>query len=406
MEMIGPLRRLVTGPDRRRPPARSRRRRRIRLYGAPLGIVALLGLGTANAAYLVADRNLAEVLAALLTFVTVLPVALAAAGRPLVAWRIAYPVLFLGAVGADSGGMEWPWSVLQTFAFLMVFTVLAFREESGVIGWATALTVVPVFAFTPLTSAWGIATLLVAIALAGDLVSRRRRARDELAEQAELTRVEQERRAVLEERARIAREMHDVVAHHMSMIAVQAETVPYRVSGLPEPAQAEFASIAGAARTALNDMRRLLGVLRSDLEQSPREPQPGLADVATLVENASRAGLAVSLDHGRQPWSSVPGPVGLAAYRIIQEALANAARHAPGSPVRVSVRAAREMLLVEVGNGPAATGPAEGPAGEGGHGLVGMRERAVLLGGTLHAGPQPGGGYLVAARLPLTSEDS
>lgn len=405
MEMLGPLRRLLTGPDRRRPPARSPRRRKIRLYGAPLGLLALLGAGLANAADLMATRDLPELVAALLTLGTLLPVVLIAVGRPLIAWRVEYPMLFLGVLGAHFGGGAWPWSVVQIMAALVVFAALVFREESGVIGWATALTVVPVFAFAPRANAWGAATLLVAIALAGDLVSRRRRSRDELAEQAELTRVEHERRAVLEERTRIAREMHDVVAHHMSMIAVQAETVPYRVSRLPEPAQEEFASIASAARAALNDMRRLLGVLRSDVEQIPREPQPGLADVATLVETASRAGLAVALEDGRLP-ADVPGPVGLAAYRIVQEALANAARHAPGGPVRVSVRVSQEVLVVEVGNGPALAGPAERPAGENGHGLVGMRERAMLLGGTLDAGPQPGGGYLVAARLPLSTEDA
>ncbi|MFI7597970.1 sensor histidine kinase [Actinoplanes sp. NPDC049681] len=406
MEMLGPLRRLLTGPDRRRPPAGSPRRRRIRLYGAPLGLVALFGLGLVNVADLVGSRHLPELIAALLTFATLLPVALTAAGRPLIAWRFAYPMMFLGVLGGRLGTDAWPWSTVQILATLVVFTALVFRELSGVIGWATALTVLPVFLFSPPANAWGSATLLIAIALAGDLVSRRRRSRDELAEQAQLTRVEHERRAVLEERTRIAREMHDVVAHHMSMIAVQAETVPYRVSGLPTPAQEEFASIASAARAALTDMRRLLGVLRSDAEQSPREPQPGLADVATLVSTASRAGLVVTLDGGGRLPADVPDAVGLAAYRIVQEALANAARHAPGGPVHVSVRADGFALRVEVRNGPGSAGPAERRTGEGGHGLVGMRERAVLLGGTLHAEAQPGGGYLVAARLPLASEDA
>jgi signal transduction histidine kinase len=229
-------------------------------------------------------------------------------------------------------------------------------------------------------------------------VSRRRRSRAELTRQAELTELEQARRAVLEERARIAREMHDVVAHHMSMIAVQAETAPYRITDLPPPALAEFGTIAAGAREALGDMRRLLGVLRAETDESLRTPQPGLSDVAALVETAQRAGVEVTL--AEDDVAEVPEAVGLAAYRIVQEALANAARHAPGGPVRVSVRGTADALWVEVGNDPGAapTAATDGP----GHGLVGMRERSALLGGTLEAGPAPDGGYRVAARLPLT----
>jgi signal transduction histidine kinase len=246
-------------------------------------------------------------------------------------------------------------------------------------------------------------------------VSRRRRSRDELARQAELTELEQARRAVLEERARIAREMHDVVAHHMSMIAVQAETAPYRVTGLPAPVLTEFSTIAAGAREALADMRRLLGVLRAENDESPRTPQPGLADVAALVETARRAGVPVTLRAAEVV--EVPEAVGLAAYRIVQEALANAARHAPGGPVSVSVRGTPEALVVEIGNDPGRPGTPEariaeaghdpggpGPAGGGpGHGLIGMRERSALLGGTLEAGPRPDGGYRVAARLPVAA---
>jgi signal transduction histidine kinase len=276
-----------------------------------------------------------------------------------------------------------------------------------------------VFLFAPRANAWGAAMLLMTIALAGDVVSRRRRSREELARQSELTELEQARRAVLEERARIAREMHDVVAHHMSMIAVQAETAPYRIPGLPPPALTEFTAIAAGAREALTDMRRLLGVLRAETDESPRTPQPGLSDVTALVETARRAGIEVRL--AATEVGDVPEAVGLAAYRIVQEALANAARHAPGGPVLVSLRGTSEELSVEIGNGPArpTTAPGDGPgtpgkatgdpsriasaAGGPGHGLIGMRERSTLLGGTLEAGPEPSGGYRVAARLPLPS---
>jgi signal transduction histidine kinase len=190
------------------------------------------------------------------------------------------------------------------------------------------------------------------------------------------------------------------VAHHMSMIAVQAETAPYRVPDLPGPAREELAGIATSARSALADMRRLLGVLRADDEEALREPQPGLAELPTLVETARRAGMQVT--HAGNDLGAVPEPVGLAAYRIAQEALANAARHAPGAEVHLSVRAVPDRLELTVHNG-APTGNAPAVPGQG-HGLVGMRERAELLGGDLSAGPDDHGGYLVEITLPYAAE--
>jgi signal transduction histidine kinase len=207
---------------------------------------------------------------------------------------------------------------------------------------------------------------------------------------------------VLEERTRIAREMHDVVAHHMSMIAVQAETAPYRLPDLPEPARAEFTAIAGAAREALTDMRRLLGVLRSEGSEPLTAPQPGLADVPELVAATQRAGVHTELDvaEGEPP----PEAVGLAAYRIVQEALANASRHAPGAAVRVEIRPWTADLSLRVHNGPPRSAPESAP-GEG-HGIAGMRERVTLLGGEFSAGPTAEGGFAVAARLPYEPPSS
>jgi signal transduction histidine kinase len=207
------------------------------------------------------------------------------------------------------------------------------------------------------------------------------------------------RRAVLEERTRIARELHDVVAHHMSLIAVRAETAPYRLKGLPESAQAEFGSLSEVAREALAEMRRLLGVFRHD-QPADLAPQPTLADVPSLVGAARQAGLAVelsvppTLDH-------VPSGVGVCAYRIVQESLSNASQHAPGAAVTVSVGRDSGAVLLRVANGPG------WPAGSSenhhapGHGLTGMRERVALLGGSLSAEPSPDGGFVVSAVLPL-----
>jgi signal transduction histidine kinase len=397
-ELVGPLLRLLWGPDRRRTPARRTRWTTFRVFAIPLGLLALIGLGFAAGAYLQENRGMAQVLTVVLAAGSVLPVALIFRA-PLLAWRIAYLMLFLGVLYAKPAE-SWPWNPVQIFGFLAVLGALALAEDSGVTAWATALSLVPVFLFAPRANAWGAAILLVAIALLGDMVARRRQSRRQLAEQAEENERERTRREVLEERARIAREMHDVVAHHMSMIAVQAETAPYRMAGLPEPARQELAAIATAARAALADMRRLLGVLRAETDELPRAPQPGLGDVRELVETARRAGVPVTATLPDP--DGVPAAIGLAAYRIVQEALANAARHAPGGTVRIASRVIGDRLEMVVHNGPAVAGiePPPLPAGAPGHGLVGMRERAALLGGTLSAGRDGHGGYTVVAVLP------
>jgi signal transduction histidine kinase len=211
---------------------------------------------------------------------------------------------------------------------------------------------------------------------------------------------EHSQRAVLEERARIGRELHDIVAHHMSMIAVQTETAPYRLGELPDSVRAEFTAINGAARAGLSEMRRLLSVLRND-EQSPREPQPDLSGVTELVDTARTAGLNV--EFSGVPDGEISPSVALCAYRILQEALTNAGRHAAGSDVAVRITSGDGALRLEVTNGPARAGtPAAGEEGPGpGHGLTGMRERANLLDGSLTAVPLAGGGFSVSAMLPL-----
>jgi signal transduction histidine kinase len=225
-------------------------------------------------------------------------------------------------------------------------------------------------------------------------------------EQAQLARAD---RAVLAERTRIARELHDVVAHHMSMLVVQAETAPFRVAGLSEPARAEFASMSQTARAALAEMRQLLDVLRAD-QPTGRQPQPRLADVADLVDSVRSAGAQVGLTAPTE--MSVVAPVVAAcAYRIVQESLSNATRHAPGAPITVVIDRAGTTLVLEVQNAPAPARTLTSPrinwlarrsraATSAGHGLSGMRERAALLGGSLSAGPTSDGGYLVTARLP------
>jgi signal transduction histidine kinase len=206
------------------------------------------------------------------------------------------------------------------------------------------------------------------------------------------------------ERARIARELHDVVAHHISMIAVQAETARLTTPGLPAAGAQRLSEIGDTARAGLTEMRRLLGVLREDAgtEVAQRQPQPDLRQLNDLLDDArDTSGGGTRLIVSGAPVPLDPG-VELAAYRIVQEALTNARRHAPGAAVDVELHYAADVLRVRIrDNGP---GPPVEPVG--GHGLLGMRERAAAVGGQLRTGPTTIGGFLVEATLPATSEEA
>ncbi|MEV0824215.1 sensor histidine kinase [Nonomuraea rubra] len=211
------------------------------------------------------------------------------------------------------------------------------------------------------------------------------------------------------ERARIARELHDVVAHHISMVAVQAETARLAVPGMPAAGADRLLAIGDTARAALTEMRRLLGVLREDAEaEATWRPQPGLRldELNELLDESREAsGSRTRLILRGEPVELDPG-VELAAYRIVQEALTNARRHAPGAAVDVELDYTGDTLRLRIRDNGPGPGPSPGQAagghGEtgGGHGLAGMRERAVAVGGELRTGPAPGGGFLVEARLP------
>ncbi|WP_146765215.1 sensor histidine kinase [Micromonospora saelicesensis] len=393
------LRQTVLGPDARpeRPllarwpgPAR---------YAAPVGLLAALGLFLITLT-VESDWGLAPPIALLFAAMTVAPL-LALPRRPLLAWRLTVLALLICTFNAPDD-QAWPWTPPLALGSIAVLAVVVARVDRPVLVWVVAISTVPVLTLVHPDNRVPVLLLLGALAIVGDLIRRNRLSRHALAAQAELSEREQERRAVLEERTRIAREMHDVVAHHMSLIAVQAETAPYRLTDVPAPAAAEFVAIAASARNALTDMRRLLGVLRSETSGPQTAPQPDLTDLGAMVDAARRAGLPVTLDVEPVDDDRVPAPVGLAAYRIVQEGLANAARHAAGAAVRVTVRTGRSGLGVRVENSPADVRPtADGGSG---HGLTGMRERATSLGGTFTAGPLPDGGYAVAAELPYDAE--
>ena len=351
----------------------------------------------------------AMVLAVLAALAVVMPVPLAAR-YPLMGWRIAWLGLLAVPLTGASWLGSWPWGPVQILVLLGVFCAAGVRHSRPVLWWMWALTLIPWWLWAaPHLLGCALGTVaFTAVAVAADSMSSRRRAQQALADQTERTELEQARRAVLEERAKIARELHDVVAHHMSLIAVRAETAPYRLPGLPTGVQAEFGSLSEAAREALTDMRRLLGVLRNE-EPAARAPQPQLSDLPVLIDAARQAGVPVQLA-APPALGQVPSGVGVCAYRIVQESLSNASRHAPGAAVTVSVDQEASAVLLRVANGPGGPaadghGPGHGLAavtarGGPGQGLAGMRERVALLGGSLTAGPEPGGGFVVSAVLP------
>jgi signal transduction histidine kinase len=256
------------------------------------------------------------------------------------------------------------------------------------------------------------AVLLTALtpvaALAGSVRERRRQARENSTTRQAIAGTLLEHTAQ-RERARIARELHDVVAHHISMIAVQAETARLATPGMPPEGAKRLLGIGDTARAALTEMRRLLGVLREENQAGPdrgpvpadRHPQPGLRELNELIDEVRDAsGSAARLIVRGAPSTLDPG-VELTAYRIIQESLTNVRRHAPGAAIDVELHYTPSALRLRVrDNGP---GPSES-ASSAGYGLLGMRERAAAVGGEVQAGPGPGVGFVVEACLPTTSK--
>lgn len=337
--------------------------------------------------------------------------ALAAVGAPLVAlWFPNLAVLLFTASAVffplmvsreASVSAPWPWSVPMLIAFIVVVATVTFRwgwlrgliqfalgSAAGVLA-AIMQPSIPSGDSLIVTTSIVAGVYLIALLLAGRL-----RLGEELTRERANTAQEQSRRELVEERTRIARELHDVVAHSMSLIQVQASTARYRVPDLTSDAAAEFDDIAASARGALTEMRRILGVLRMEDQSAELAPQYGLDEIPALVETTRRAGAAVSLSQVIS--GEVATATQLAVYRITQEALSNALRHSPGSAISVSLSADDTDVSLVVRN----AYDEKAPSGSGGHGLRGMRERASLLGGTCAVGPDAEGLWTVTARIP------
>lgn len=298
--------------------------------------------------------------------------------RPVAAWAALVLVcgvarLLEAATGSSAGAL----STAGQFGLVLVLYGVGRR-----VAQRRALSLAAVTVVAAVTTGTGQPAAVVLIVLTAVLLGGSHAARDGLGREL----------ALQEARTRIARELHDVVAHHMSVVAVQAETAPYRIEGLPPEATAQFRDLAAKARTALDEMRGLVGALRTG-DEADRRPQPTLADLDGLLEPVLRTGTPLEADVDDRARDLDPVPA-LCAYRIVQESLSNALKHAPGRPVELWVTATDDEVRVRVRNQVAT------PAGPPGHGIAGMRERAELLGGALHAGPDDSGGFVVDATIP------
>jgi signal transduction histidine kinase len=273
----------------------------------------------------------------------------------------------------------YPWQVVHLIELLVLIVAVTWTRPPWVVAAVWSVSTLLFFIAMPshVDSGWafGVTAIVFVAVLVRWLVSSRR----QVARLEEVSDLERARRTVLQERTRIARDLHDVVAHHMSMVVVSAQTAPYRHESVAPGLQAEFETIAATGRQALNEIRGLLGVLRSDAELPELAPAPQLCDLPELFTSTRRAG--VPLTWRIEGAAALVGElVGATAYRIVQECLANASRHAPGSPVTADVSITADGVGIEVRNRLIAPSPT--PA-VGGLGIPGMRERAIAVGGVV-----------------------
>ena len=317
--------------------------------------------------------------------------------------------LALHALSARTA-MVWPWWPVLIVTQSLVLAVVAGRAGlwPALLHWVLAIGLSAslaallrpeggVEASTDLVVFGGVSVAAIVAAL---LAAQWRRISSELVHERRVAVEEAERRVLIEERTRIARELHDVVAHSLSIITVQSSTARFRHREFSAEAADEFDRIGAQSRRALEEMRGLLRVLRGSDDDADRRPQPGLTDLPDLVERARAAGTRITLRQPDGAWAADVGALtGLTAYRIVQEATSNAIRHAPGAAVEVALSRTAEGVDVRVTNS-TPSGPPAPSSAQPGHGLVGMAERAASAEGTLAFGRTDEGGFSVRASLP------
>ena len=333
-----------------------------------------------------------------------------ALGTVPLAWRRRWPIAVAGLAGASlllgaaaSIGTE---SLAQLIAILVavysVGALIEMRRAVAVLLYAYACAVASVIAAGHDASDLVFAALVVAAPWAmGRVVRRLERRTGHLEDRAERLAEERDQRAreaASAERSRIARELHDIVAHSVSVMVAQAGGAEELLESSPERAREALRSVRETGQQALVEMRRMVGLLRLEGDGGELAPQPRLTQLEELVAQARAAGLPTEL-RVEGPARTLPPGVDLSAFRILQEALTNARKHAGEATARVTVRWTDDALELEVVD----DGSGTSNNGDGGHGLVGMRERAALFGGEVRAGPEPSGGFAVRVRLPITA---
>jgi signal transduction histidine kinase len=400
-----PLPRMRTdGPVTRRLPGS------LREYAAwtPHAVVAAVGLLSMAVGYVAVagpgDDSVVSLLCGLLALLPVLTTLV----RPIGAFwfsMAAAPVcaMFVGTWG------DWPWPPGTFIAHVTVLTVVALRSRPRVAAWMWLLTAAYSLLIVMLfgggyysVNTFPLLFVSALVLLVVTVLNIRREAEQEVTAHQSETAQERSRRTLLEERTTIARELHDVVAHHMSVVAIQAEAAPYRVENPPPELEQAFVTIRENAVAALTELRRVLGVVRAEDYEAPDAPQPTLADLDALLANVRDAGLTVEkVVTGAV--RELPQGVELSAYRIVQEALSNTLRHAPGASARVEIGYVLGGLGLRIVNGPASARTLEKSTHGAGHGITGMRERVTMLDGEMTTAAMDDGGYEVAVFLPVPS---
>jgi signal transduction histidine kinase len=360
----------------------------VRVYGVSLLPAFVAASAQSAALLLILVRPLA---ATALQFAGVALFALALPAGESSIWPLTVPglITLVAHVGLVTLRTGWRTALGSWWASVFLIVVLVLLDPRG----RTVDQAVPVLVLYPSNSG-----VVLVIALG---VGYWRTVRKQLAEARRDVAIEQSQRAVVEERTRIARELHDVVAHSMSVIHMQANSASYRIKDLDPEAKEEFGRIAAGARSTMREMRQLLAALRDEDADPQLAPVPGLARLEELAEGARRAGVPVTVRVAEG--LAVPETVSAAAYRIVQESLSNVIRHAPAARTSVDLDVSDGRIRIVVVNEHSRLPPESSmdDADRAGHGLHGMRERVRLLGGSLETGPDEGGGYRVAASLPI-----
>lgn len=349
-------------------------------------------------------HSVPAVIAPALAATGTLPLILLYFKPPRYAWMIVALASLLMVPMHAEAGFDLGWPVTFHLTMAVIYAAVLLRESAGTAAAIGAATVILQLFNHHVGVGWAIGVIWYSLffLLVRWLISSRRQlasSNTRLRQESARTSQENELRVLAEERNRLARDLHDVVAHQMSMIVVQSQSAPYRLQGVTPAIHAEFDSLADTARTALDEVRGLLGVLRTDAETRPEAPV-GADQIQPTLTSARAAGVDIT-------WTiegdlgSVDETAGVVLYRILQESLSNAARHAPGGAVLVNIEVGATSAEMSIDNGPAQEGALPHVEVGGGSGIKGMSARAQAVGGSFTALPAPDGGFSVTASVPL-----